>query len=106
MSNILPQLALFNEGAWEKFEANIVDELSDQPDGTVWEIYTGGLWNSNYAKTIGRGKGDEPAKRLSVLEGFLRQETLQFWYDNRVAPRECNTLGCNTGEYLATRAVH
>lgn len=70
MSNILPQLALFNEGAWEKFEANIVDELSDQPDGTVWEIYTGGLWNSNYAKTIGRGKGDEPAKDYLFWKAF------------------------------------
>jgi len=45
MSNILPQTAYLNEGPWEKLEMNIVDTLQQQPEGTVWEIYTGGIWN-------------------------------------------------------------
>lgn len=49
MSNILPQVATLNEGAWEKFEANIVESLGNQPSGTIWEIYTGGFWNGKYS---------------------------------------------------------
>lgn len=51
ISNILPQTALLNEGAWEKFETNIINALGMQPDGTVWEIYTGGFWNGKYSAT-------------------------------------------------------
>lgn len=45
MSNILPQTAYLNEGPWEKLEMNIVDTLQQEPEGTAWEIYTGGFWN-------------------------------------------------------------
>ena len=47
MTNILPQIAVFNEGAWERFEMNIVQGLVHEPEGTIWEIYTGGFWNGN-----------------------------------------------------------
>ncbi|MEB3209672.1 MAG: DNA/RNA non-specific endonuclease [Synechococcus sp.] len=48
ISNILPQTALLNEGAWERFETNIINALGAQPDNTIWEIYTGGFWNGKY----------------------------------------------------------
>ena len=49
ISNILPQTAKLNEGPWEKFEMNIIDSLKNQPNGTIWEIYTGGFWNGKYS---------------------------------------------------------
>ena len=45
MTNILPQVAVFNEGPWARLEMNIVQSLLRQPAGTIWEIYTGGFWN-------------------------------------------------------------
>jgi DNA/RNA endonuclease G (NUC1) len=83
MSNILPQVATLNEGAWEKFEANIVDALGKQPNGTVWEIYTGGVWNGKYSVT------HNDAHDGDVVKDYL------FW------KAFCDRKHCNSGMITA-----
>lgn len=70
MSNILPQVASLNEGAWEKFEANIVEELGSQPNGTAWEIYTGGFWNGKYSITFNSLRDYEAVKDYLFWKAF------------------------------------
>lgn len=75
MSNILPQVATLNEGAWEKFESNIVKELASQPDGTVWEIYTGGFWNGKYSVNFNSLRDYEAVKDFMFWKAFCDRKT-------------------------------
>lgn len=68
ISNILPQIATLNEGPWEKLEMNIVNQLSNQPVGTEWEIYTGGFWNGKYSVYP-----IKPRSQTEVIKDYL------FW---------------------------
>lgn len=70
MSNILPQVATLNEGAWERFEANIVEELGRQTDGTMWEIYTGGFWNGKYSVLLNDQEYQEAVKDYLFWKTF------------------------------------
>lgn len=45
ISNVLPQNAKMNEDVWAHFEKKVIDTLKSMPNGTSWEVYTGGYWN-------------------------------------------------------------
>ena len=75
ISNILPQTAKLNEGAWEKFEMNIVDALRKQPSGTIWEIYTGGFWNGKYSYAYNSFGNKDIVKDYLFWKAFCNRKT-------------------------------
>jgi len=75
ISNILPQTAKLNEGAWEKFEMNIIDTLEKQPNGTIWEIYTGGFWNGKFSFHFNEFGNKEEIKDYLFWKAFCNRQT-------------------------------
>lgn len=100
MSNILPQVASLNEGPWEKLESNIVKELGEQPEGTIWEIYTGGFWNGKYSISFNTMRDYEAVKDYIFWKAFCDRKRCNsgmitaFHHDNvtRWSVYSVNTL--------------
>jgi hypothetical protein len=83
ISNILPQELSFNEGAWEKFEMNVINNLEKQPNGTKWEVYTGGFWNGKYSYKYNQDGNHDTIKDYLFWKAF------------------CDRKACNSGMITA-----
>ncbi len=82
LSNMSPQLANVNRGAWKTLETGIRGWT--QQTGDTYTIYSGNIYTLDTAKTIGRNRVVVPTSLWKVVVSHRTGEAWAFLFPNRI----------------------